>query len=56
MWYIRLRASGWAFQDGDLRKHIHVSTNLCIHASINSLVTYKLKGLGTFLFIYSDVE
>ena len=35
-------------QDSGLRKCIGMSTNLHIHASINSLVTYKLKGLGTF--------
>ena len=35
-------------QDGGQRKHIGVSFNLRIHASIKSLVTYKLKGLETF--------
>ena len=27
-----------------------MSTDLCIHASINSLITYKLEGLETFCF------
>ena len=35
-------------EDGGQRKRFGVSFNFCIHASVNSLVTYKLKGLETF--------
>ena len=31
---------------------IGVSFNLRIHASINSLVTYKLKGLRLFVYMF----
>ena len=44
----------WAFTDGGLRKRIGIYTNLRIYASINSLVTYKLKGLGTF-YLYTQI-
>ena len=45
---IRSHDSKDAFQNGGQRKRIGMSFNLRIHAGINSLVTYKLKGLETF--------
>ena len=56
MWYIRSCDFDKEYQDGALRKHTGMSTNLCIHASINSLVFYNQKYLGTFIYIYLDLE